>query len=164
MGLTDWIDPTHTWEEIAGAAPDPSALSLQLASLPFGAPLESAHLLGRPDVLEWKSRRDKECVLLYAKRGLRLRFKGDRLAEVSYLIGKGACDHPAFNPSQPSAPDGTRLTPAIDRAAIVRIFGEPDPAGSDDTCLQVFHGHGVISDFYLDEPGHLTEWSIYPDD
>lgn len=62
------------------------------------------------------------------------------------------------------APDGSRLTPEIDRARIVALFGEPDPGGSDETCLQVFHGRGVISDFYLDERGRLKEWVLYPDD
>ena len=146
-----------------GAAPDPGP-SLRIAMLPFGSPLESARALGRPDGFEWKSHHDKHSELLYAKRGVRLRFKGDQLVEVSYLIGQNACDHASFTPSQPLAPTGVRLTPAVDRAQIVSIFGEPDPGGSDDTCLQVFHSHGVISDFYLDEQGHLSEWSLYPDD
>jgi hypothetical protein len=61
------------------------------------------------------------------------------------------------------APDGTRLTPEVDRGRIVALFGEPDPGGSDETCLQVFHGRGVASDFYLDDQGHLKEWSLYPE-
>ena len=60
--------------------------------------------------------------------------------------------------------DGTRLTAEADRGRIVALFGEPDPRGSDETCLQVFHGQGVISDFYLDEQGHLKEWILYADD
>lgn len=164
MGLTDWFDPTKQWEPVSGPAPDPSALSLQVPVLPFGSPLESARVLGRPDEFEWKSRRAKDCTLLYATKGLRLRFRGGQLAEVAYLIGPGACAHASFSPAQPSAPDGSRLTADVDRARIVSIFGEPDPGGSDETCLQVFHGHGVISDFYLDETGRLREWDLYPDD
>ena len=38
-------------------------------------------------------------------------------------------------------------TPAVDRAQIVKMFGEPDPGGSDETCLQIFHGHGVATSF-----------------
>jgi hypothetical protein len=163
MGLADRFDPTRNWEEVLGPAPDPTAF-LQLPTMPFGSPLESARVLGKPDAFECRSRREKDCFLIYAKKGLRLRFRGDRLIEVSYLVGQGAIEHPAFVPSQPRAPDGTRLTPEIDRARIISTFGEPDPGGSDDTCLQVFHGGGVISDFYLDQRGHLREWNLYPDD
>ena len=164
MGLGDWFDPTRHWESASGLAPDPSALSLQIPTLPFGCQLEAARVLGKPDAFEWRSRREHHCELLYASRGLRLRFKDDKLIDVSYLIGADACEHAAFKPARPLAPDGTRLTPDIDRAQIVKMFGEPDPGGSDDECLQVFHGHGVASDFYLDGQGRLREWSLYPDD
>lgn len=164
MGLADWFDPTRGWETVAGPAPDPGALSLQIPALPFGCPLVAARGLGKPGGFEWRSRREQHCELLYPGRGLRLRFKGDKLIEVAYLVGAGACEDAAFTPSRPLAPDGTRLTPDIDRAQIVKMFGEPDPGGSDDTCLQIFHGNGVVSDFYLDEQGRLREWSLYPDD
>ena len=52
----------------------------------------------------------------------------------------------------------------IDKDRIVALFGEPDPKGSDDETLQVFHGQGVISDFDIDEGGHLIRWTLYPDD
>lgn len=156
------LDPTRRWEPVAGLAPDPSGL--RLTSLPFGSPLAAAQYLGKPDVFEWKSRRDNECTLMYAAKGLRLRFKEDTLVEVAYLIGSHASDHPSFTPSTPLAPDGSRLSPAVDRARIVAIFGEPDPMGSDEECLQVFHGGGVVSDFYVDDDGHLTEWDLYPQD
>src|SRR5262249_21661056 len=73
-------------------------------------------------------------------------------------------DHPAFAPARPLSPNGPRLSPDVDRGQIVGLFGEPDPDGSDATCLQVFHRCGVISDFYLDERGRLSEWALYPDD
>ncbi len=164
MGWSAWFDPTSEWEEVAGPAPDPGAQSLQISFLPFEAPLESARALGRPDKFEWKNRHHKDGILLYAKKGLRVRFRGDSLIEFAYLIGRASCDHPSFSPSQPLAPDGARLTAETDRARIVKVFGEPDPQGSEETCLQIFHGHGVTSDFYLDERGHLTEWVLYPDD
>lgn len=156
------LDPTRKWEPVAGLAPDPAGF--HLSALPFGAPVDAAQFLGKPDEFEWRSRRDNECTLLYAAKGLRLRFKEDRLVEVSYLIGKAACEHPSFTASKPLAPDGSRLTPDLDRARIVAIFGEPDPMGSDEECLQVFHGGGMVSDFYLDEQGHLSEWDLYPED
>jgi hypothetical protein len=54
VGLFDWLDPTRSWESVPGRAPDLGPQSLQIASLPFGAPLESARILGRPDELEWR--------------------------------------------------------------------------------------------------------------
>ena len=162
MSLSDFFDPTRTWEPAAGPAPDP--IGFQISGLPFGAPLESARFLGRPDVFEWKSRLEKEYTLLYASRGLRLRFQGGLLNEVSYLIAQDSCRHASFTPSRPMAPDGTRLTPDMDRARIVAIFGEPDPEGSDEETLQVFHAGVAISDFQIDEHGHLREWDLYADD
>ena len=162
MGLSELFDPTRTWEPVPGPAPNPNGL--QLSGLPFGSPLEAAQFLGRPDEFEWDSRLDKDCSLLYAAKGLRLRFERSELIEVAYLIGSDACAHASFTPSHPMAPDGTRLTADMDRGRIVSIFGEPDPDGSDEECLQVFHGGGMISDFYLDEHGHLREWDIYPED
>jgi hypothetical protein len=164
VSLFDWPDPTRGWPDVDGAAPDPSWGSLQLASLPFGSPVEAASVLGRPDKVEWRNRLRKDCDLLYARKGLRLRFAHGRLREVTYLVGADACRHPSFQPSRPLTPDGSRLTPDADRDRIASLFGEPDPGGSDETVLQVFHGHGVISDFSLDDSGHLKEWSLYPDD
>ena len=80
----------------------------------------------------------------------------------AHLWGKAECA-PVFAPSQPMA-RRLLLTGDVDRSRIVALFGEPDPGGSDETCLQVFHGCGVISDFYLDERRCLREWVLYPDD
>lgn len=156
------LDPTRKWESVPGLAPDPNGF--RLSSLPFGSPVAAAQFLGKPDEFEWLNRIANECTLLYAAKGLRLRFEEDKLVEVSYLIGKDACSHAAYISSKPLAPDGSRMTPDVDRSRIVSIFGEPDPQGSDEECLQVFHGGGMISDFYLDEQGHLREWDLYPDD
>ena len=164
MGLFDWLDPTRGWPSVSGPAPDLDRQSLQLGALPFGVPIEAARVLGRPDEFEWRSRIRKDCSLLYAKKGLRLRFAEGRLQDVAYLVGPTASDHPSFERSSPLAPDGTRLTAEADRGRIVALFGAPDPGGSDETTLQVFHGQGVISDFFLDEQGHLKQWTLYADD
>ena len=164
MALLDWIDPTRGWPVVEGPAPDLDGPTLQVTAMPFGQGLESARVLGRPERFEWHSRIHKDCDLLYASKGLRLSFKQGRLTTLAFLIGRGACDHPKFAPAQPLAPNGTRLGPTMDRAQIVALFGEPDPKGSDETVLQVFHRCGVISDFWLDEKGRLQEWSLYPDD
>ena len=164
MGLLDFLDPTREWPIVAGLPPDLDGSTLQFDALHFGDPVESARFLGRPNQIEWSSRINKDFQLLYAEKGLRLRFTKGKLRDVSFLVGDRASDHPAFAPAQPLAPDGTRLTPEVDRSKIVALFGEPDPGGSDDECLQVFHGQGVISDFYLDGDGHLTKWVLYADD
>ena len=147
-------DPTKDWPVVPGPAPNISSTLMQFDQLRFGAPIESARFLGRPDDFHWKGLPGKNCELLYLSKGLRLEFTDRRLSEVAFLIEGGA---------SPVAPDGSRLTRATGKNAIVAAFGEPDPGGSDDTCLQVFHGHGVASDFYLDDDGHLTEWCLYPE-
>ncbi len=164
MALLGWLDPTSDWPIVPGAAPDLDGPTLQLTALPFGQPLESARVLGRPEALEWRSRMRKDVDLLYASKGLRLEFERGLLTVLTYLIGARASGHPAFAPARPLAPNGMRLGPDLDRGRIVSLFGEPDAKGSDETCLQVFHRCGVISDFFLDEQGRLTEWALYPDD
>jgi len=164
MSVLDWLDPTRSWPVIAGPAPDLNRLLLQFESLRFGAPIESAHFLGRPEALHWNNRLHKDCDLLYASKGLRLRFKEGVLREVRFLIGPTASDHSAYKPAHPIAPDGTHLTAQTGRDQIVAIFGEPDPGGSDEITLQIFHKNGVASDFDFDPTGHLTEWALYPDD
>jgi hypothetical protein len=155
MGLLSWLDPTRDWPVVKGPAPDLDGKTLQLDVLPFGAPIESARFLGKPNQIEWNSRSKQDFELFYTDKRLRLRFREGKLSDVAYLVGNGA---------QPKAPDGDLLTSSADRDEIVKRFGEPDPGGSDETCLQVFHRNGVISDFYLDDNGRLKEWILYPDD
>ncbi len=163
MGLLDFIDPTRDWPVVPGPAPDFNLALAQLESMRFGDPLDAARFLGQPDQIEWRSRIRKDFEAVYTPKGLRLGFKAGRLSQVTYVVG-GWSTEPGFAPARPKAPNGTPLTPALDRKAIVALFGEPDPGGSDQTCLQVFHGGSVISDFYLDDTGHLKEWVLYPDD
>jgi hypothetical protein len=163
MGFLDWLDPTRKWPVVPGPAPDLNRTLMQLDSLRFGDTLERAHFLGRPDRIQWHNRLRKSCDLFYAQKGLRLRFVADRLTEWTFLIGPNCSADSAFVPARPKAPDGTRLSAETDRSRIVQLFGEPDPGGSDDTCLQIFHGN-VASDFRLDNDGHLDEWVLYPND
>ncbi len=163
MGVLDWLDPTRTWPVIPGPAPLLNRLLLQFDALRFGAPIDAARVLGRPDTFHWTSRIHKECELLYASKGLRLRFREGQLNEVRFLIGAASSDHPAFTPAEPIVPDGTHLTAQMDRDQIIAVFGQPDPGGSDDTTLQIFHRNGVASDFNLDQQGRLTEWALYPE-
>jgi len=164
MGVLDWIDPTRSWPVVAGPAPDLNRMLLQFDALRFGAPIESARLLGRPDAVNWTNRLHKKCEFLYAGKGLRLRFNEGKLCEVTFLIARDPSEDAAFTPVQPSAPDGTRLDGQIGKDQIVAIFGPPDPGGSDDETLQIFHKNGVISDFDFNQEGRLIRWSLYPDD
>ena len=149
MALFGFGDPTKDWPAAGAPAPEINSVLMQFDALRFGAPLEAARFLGRPDRFE---KSGKKAMLHYSTQGLRLTFTDDALSEIAFLIGAAS----------PSAPDGTRLTPDTDKDAIVKLFGEPDPGGSDDDCLQIFHDHGVASDFYIDESGRLTEWALYP--
>jgi hypothetical protein len=155
MGLFGWFDPTRQWPVVNGAAPDLNGKTLQFDALRFGAPIESASFLGRPKGIRSHSRFKKDLDLLYPEKGFHLRFRQGLLTDVAFQIGAGA---------KPLAPDGKPLTSSADRNEIVARFGEPDPRGSDEIVMQVFHGNGVISDFFLDDSGHVEEWVLYPDD
>lgn len=150
MGLFSMSDPTREWSEVSGPAPDVNSV-MQFDKLRFGDPIDSARFLGRPDRFESHNR--KECTLFWGAKGLGLRFFEGKLDEVTFLIGA----------ARPTAPDGTILTRDMDRDRIAALFGEPDPDGSDETTLQIFHGHGVASDFRLDDRGRLQEWVLYPE-
>lgn len=154
MGVLDWLDPTRSWPVVPGPAPSLNRISLQFEGLRFGAPIDAARVLGRPDTFHWTNRLRKDCELHYASKGLRLRFKEARLAEVTFLIGA----------ARPTAPDGTPLTPQTTRDQIAALFGTPDPGGSDEETAQIFHGNGVASDFNFAPQDRLIEWSLYPDD
>jgi hypothetical protein len=158
MGLLDWLNPTRDWPVVDGPAPELNRTLLQFDSLRFGSPLESAaHVFGRPDEFKSVSRAKKEYRLTYLQKGVRLRFREDKLDQITFLIKEG---------SKPVVSDGTRLSSQTGKDQVVATFGKPDPDGSEDFCLQIFHGQGVISDFYFEDPAHshLTEWTLYPDD
>jgi hypothetical protein len=156
-------DPTRDWPIVGGPAPPVQPSLMQLDAPRLGDSVESARVLGRPDAFTWKNRRGKEFDLLYASKGLRLRFKGERLAEVELLIGPKACDHAAYVPAHPKAPDGTALTPETTRARIAELVGQPEAKGSDEEVMQIFHGR-TASDFWFDPDGTLRSWSLYPND
>jgi hypothetical protein len=164
MGVLDWLDPTRTWPAVAGPAPALNRLLFQFDALHFGAPIDAARVIGRPDSVNWKNRFRKDCELFYASKGLRLRFREGKLCEVTFLIAPSGDEPAPFTLAQPVAPDGTRLDPHIDRDQIVALFGEADPGGSDEETLQIFHKNGVASDFDFSPTGHLIRWSLYPDD
>ena len=148
-----FLDPTKTWLPVSGPAPDVDRVHMQFDGLHFGDPVDAARVLGRPDAFHWKNILRKDCDLTYTGKGLRLRFTDGKLDEIAFDVSVAS----------PAAPDGTRLSRQTDKGSIVKLFGEPDPGGSDDETLQIFHGHGVASDFDFDSDGKLTEWRIYPE-
>ncbi len=156
-------DPTQDWPVVAGPAPAVQPSLMQFEAPRLGEPVEAARILGKPDAVTWRSRGGKELDLLYASKGLLLRFKADRLTELELFIGPKACDHPAYVPAHPQAPDGTPLTPETTRAQIAEHVGKPEAKGSDDEVLQIFHGR-TVSDFWFDPDGALRSWSLYPND
>ena len=161
--LTGFGDPTENWPVVKGPAPTVQPTLMQFDSPRLGDPVEAARFLGKPDTFSWQGRTEKSFNLEYASKGLRLRFVAGKLAEITLYIGPKSCEHPAFIPAQPMAPDGTLLTAETARQQIVAQFGEPDPLGSDDEVLQIFHGR-TASDFFIDPQGRLESWVLYPND
>lgn len=136
---------------------------MQLEAPRFGEPLESARPLGRPDQFTWQNKKAGFSELLYASKGLRLQFEANRLVEATFFIGPTSCPHPGFKPAQPKSPQGIALGPEMGRKRIVELFGEPDPKGSDEEVLQIFHGD-TVSEFFLTEEGRLDRWDLYLND
>jgi hypothetical protein len=96
MGVLDWLDPTRTWPAVAGPAPALNRLLLQFDALRFGAPIDAARLLGRPDAVNWTNRFRKNCELFYASKRLRLRFNEGRLCDVTFLIAPSPDEQAPF--------------------------------------------------------------------
>jgi hypothetical protein len=165
MGLFDRLfnfgDPTRDWPVVEGPPPAVHRRTMSLESLRFGEPLESARSLGRPDEFVWNSRKNQNCELLYAGKGLRLEFEGNRLVEVTFYIAAKSCPHPLFKSAQPKAPNGGVLTPEMDRKQVVELFGEPDEPGGDD--LVISHDK-TTSVFFFSEDGRLDRWELFLND
>src|SRR4051812_32368402 len=78
-------DPTLAWGEGAPALPEFNLATMSFGSLCFGASLESAAFLGRPERFEWKRKGYAE--LLYAARGFQLDFDDGKLSSLAFFIG-----------------------------------------------------------------------------
>src|SRR3989442_15154681 len=119
--MLNLLNPTRDWPVVSGPAPNVDRVRMQFDALHFGDPLEAARFLGRPDTFHWRNMIRKDCDLTYSGKGLRLSFTDGKLSEIAFQIGA----------AEPEAPDGTRLSRQTDKEAIVQVFGEPDPGGSD---------------------------------
>ena len=165
MGLFDRLfnsgDPTRDWPVVEGPAPAVHRRTMSFESPRFGEPLESARSLGRPDEFVWNSRKNQNCELLYAGKGLRLEFEGNRLVELTFYIAPKSCPHPSFKPAQPEAPSGAVLTPGMDQRRIVELFGQPDEPGEDDV---VISHDKTTSAFFFSGEGRLDRWELFLND
>ena len=156
-------DPTTQWPAVRGYAPTVEHSLWQFEAPCLGDAVETARFLGKPDSFSSQNRAKKSFDLMYASKGLRLRYVEARLAEITLYIGSSFCEEPGFVSAEPLAPDGTTLSPDTSRKRLLEIFGTPEPMGSDDEVLQFFHGN-VGCDLFIDKDGRLESWVMYPND
>jgi hypothetical protein len=139
------IDPTANWGPSTGRIPDFDWVTMRFGPLQFGAPLEAAAFLGRPD--HFRSTKDSYAQLIYTSKGFQVDFDHGRLAYLAFLIGPEPwpTDDPPVSFSQPwlhgVGPDRIQLTQQTDQTTLKRLFGTPDSIDTDqdETILQYNH-------------------------
>ena len=170
MGLLDRFfgsaDPTRDWPVASGQSPqvshDRRALESIGVALPFGADLDAARVLGRPD--HFKKDAEGVYTLTYARWGLLLEYEASRFVQVSYVIDpESAGESVSVEPADARGPDGMRLSPTTTQDEIVSRFGTPGRVQTfdEDTILYFTHGP-LASEFHL-ESGRLVRWEVYLD-
>lgn len=159
-------DPTRDWPAASGQAPqvsyDRRALESLGVTLPFGANLEAARVLGRPD--HFKADAAGVYTLTYAKWGVVLEYEESRFVQVSFVIDpESAGESVDVEPADARGPDGLRLSATTTQDEIVARFGTPGRVQTfDEETILYFTGGPLASEFHLDS-GRLVRWEVYLD-
>lgn len=159
-------DPTRDWPASTGPAPQVSVdrrrLESLAATLPFGADLDAARVLGRPDVCA--SAAEGVYTLSYAKWGMALEFEQGRFVQVEFVIAPDPDDATvAFEPAQVHGPDRERLSPTTTQEELVARFGPASRIQTfDEETILYYTGGTLVSEFQL-EHGRLVRWHVYTD-
>jgi hypothetical protein len=161
-------DPTLAWGEGAPAIPEFNLGTMSFGSLCFGASMESAAFLGRPDRFAWKRKAYGE--LLYAARGFQLDFDDDKLSCLAFLIGPDEFQpkHEALAFAQPRLrgchPEPNLRAP-VDAPTLERLLGEPDFTQTEvEGTIITYSRSGITMEFELDATsGTLKRWNLFPE-
>jgi hypothetical protein len=160
-------DPTADWPVGEAQAPlvnlERQAIETFSHRLPFGAPLDAARFLGRPE--RFAGRSEVTFSLMYDRWGMDLEFENSALYQVSFLIGDihRSERRPALKPAEPRGPDGLTLSPRTTHADLLQRFGEPgDLQDLEETVIFYYSAGPLVSEFEV-RGGFLTGWDVYVD-
>lgn len=161
-------DPTLGWGALQLPLPDFDVTKMKFGSLEFGAALEAAAFLGRPDRFEWTQ--STYCVLLYATAGFQIDFDGGKFAYLAFFIGPDDCmaAREKLEFSRPllrgCVPDDVRLSCDTDLAQLEQLFGKAELVDAEPKETILYYSRaGVTMEFEMDGPsGRLKRWNLYP--
>jgi hypothetical protein len=160
-------DPTRDWPSSQGPCPQVSlerqALEAFGGRLTFGDAVEAARFLGRP---ESYSAGKSTATLTYPRWALTLEFELGRFVHMSHTIARSHRDPPdsAVSTFEPIGTDRLPLTSRTTRDQLLQRFGEPSKTQSfDDETIFYYNAGPLMSEFQLDQDGHLYGWDLYLD-
>lgn len=161
-------DPTRDWPApVSGPPPTVSlerrALETFGGRLKFGDRLDSARVLGRPNTCDAG---ENTATLVYDAWGLTLEFELGKFVQATFAIGASHRDRPGAAPAmaETRGPDGQALTARTTKSELLKRFGEPEKTQAFDDETVLYYRHGpLVSEFQLEEDGHLSGWDVYVD-
>jgi hypothetical protein len=158
-------NPTSDWPPATGASPQVSlerqALETFGTALKFGAPLEAARFLGRPD--RYATHGERFVMLSYDQWGIELEFEANALSQVSFLIGEEHRNstRPNLVLAVPKGPDGLGLSPQTTKEELIQRFGQPETLQDLEHTVVLYYDAGPLISEYQVEKGTLTAWDVY---
>lgn len=159
--------PVADWPEIDVAPPPAIDLARRaIGPLAFGASLEKARALGRPDHFE---RGDPQTAkLLYARLGLLLEFDAAAgLEYAAFLVAPDRHDpkHPLLTRCAPRFSTGVTLGAQTTEAHLRTVFGPPKSADRDAGETVLLHEQrGLAIECELTPAGTLKRLNLFPAD
>jgi len=171
MGLFDWMrrpqNPTKDWP-MHGELPAFDPVTRSFGFLKCGDDLEAARRVGRPERCNYLKSPGCWC-LEYVSRGYHLSFTANRFVDAFFEIGYGGefALQPNAPKAQPLLSSGEWLTGNMQKADIIRLFGEPpedseeDEDYEDDGTLLDYPHPAVAMEFEFNTDGKLAYWHLF---
>ncbi|PKN30460.1 MAG: hypothetical protein CVU64_03280 [Deltaproteobacteria bacterium HGW-Deltaproteobacteria-21] len=168
MGFVDRIlgrraDPTEAWLVYEDEPPSVDLSKMAFGPLRFGAELQEAQFLGKPDSFKWSCK--NYCELLYARRGFQIDFENGKLCYLAFFIGQDDClpKHPALKLSKPQIRGGVKLTQETCVDDLRKAIGPAESADADDEeTILTYCRSGITLEFEVNTKGLLKRWNLYP--
>lgn len=152
------------WPEAAESAPVLNIAERKIGSLRFGASIEEARALGRPDAS--KQTRPDTNELLYARLGLLLEFGDtDELDYAAFFVAPDRHDprHSNLRHQPVALSTGAVLSARSTEPELIEIFGAPHEIDRDDDETVLFHRvKDMQVECELTTSGTLKRLNIFP--
>jgi len=153
------------WPVIDAPAPEVNVAENRFGRLKFGAPLDDAHYLGKPESCRRIGRDYLE--LVYARAGFQVDFDHGLLAYGAFFVGPDEAQPATEGLTYcfPALEGGPRFTPQTSRADLEKVFGPPDQvdAMDADDVIVTFRKGDLVLEFEMNLAGGLKRWNIYPE-